>query len=284
MESAPEEEKNEAESGSAPRAVDWENPRVAAILAAAAKCFARKGFTATTLAEIGKELGLRKSIVHYYFASKAALIHEVQSYTYQKYLDRVKEAIQAAGGNGDPAHVAMRALWAAVGEGDVGLNIEVWSASRNDEELRRRAQALQEEKRKVIEDGLRALLGPAGANNVPLRPLSTLVMSVLNGLAVSEYVEGHDAQVQKSYERSEEHTSELQSQSNLVCRLPLEKKKTLQSTISYICSRRMAKHRAPPSAKKSKTRRPTTTRPTCRSIPLLPRFRTATPPSPSVCS
>ena len=25
-------------------------------------------------------------------------------------------------------------------------------------------------------------------------------MSVLNGLAVSEYVEGHDAQVQKSYE------------------------------------------------------------------------------------
>ena len=28
----------------------------------------------------------------------------------------------------------------------------------------------------------------------------TLVMSVLNGLAVSEYVEGNDAQVQKSYE------------------------------------------------------------------------------------
>ena len=46
----------------------------------------------------------------------------------------------------------------------------------------------------------RLLLGPAGANNVPLRPLSTLVMSVLNGLAVSEYVEGPDAQVQKSYE------------------------------------------------------------------------------------
>src|ERR1051325_3280283 len=188
------------ENGAATRSADWENPRVASILSAAAKCFARKGFTATTLAEIGKELGLRKSIVHYYFASKAALIHEVQSYTYQKYLDRVKEAIASAGGTGDPAHVAMRALWAAVGEGDVGLNIEVWSASRNDEELRRRAQALQEEKRKVIEDGLRALLGPSGANNVPLRPLSTLVMSVLNGLAVSEYVEGHDAPVQKSYE------------------------------------------------------------------------------------
>src|SRR3989475_9438762 len=31
-------------------------------------------------------------------------------------------------------------------------------------------------------------------------------------------------------ERSEEHTSELQSQSNLVCRLLLEKKKITQST------------------------------------------------------
>src|SRR5687767_5253316 len=132
------EQEPSAGNGTPARAVDWDNPRVAAILAAAAKCFARKGFTATTLAEIGKELGLRKSIVHYYFASKAALIHEVQSYSYHKYLERVKDAIQSAGGTGDPAHVAMRALWAAVGEGDVGLNIEVWSASRNDEELRRR--------------------------------------------------------------------------------------------------------------------------------------------------
>src|SRR2546430_5087007 len=32
-------------------------------------------------------------------------------------------------------------------------------------------------------------------------------------------------------ERSEEHTSELQSQSNLVCRLLLEKKKTRNSTL-----------------------------------------------------
>src|SRR2546430_8163347 len=35
-------------------------------------------------------------------------------------------------------------------------------------------------------------------------------------------------------ERSEEHTSELQSQSNLVCRLLLEKKKTHYTTILYL--------------------------------------------------
>src|SRR2546430_13129400 len=33
--------------------------------------------------------------------------------------------------------------------------------------------------------------------------------------------------------RSEEHTSELQSQSNLVCRLLLEKKKTLTKSCAY---------------------------------------------------
>src|SRR2546430_1810182 len=38
--------------------------------------------------------------------------------------------------------------------------------------------------------------------------------------------EGCLLQVRQGYLRSEEHTSELQSQSNLVCRLLLQKKKT----------------------------------------------------------
>src|SRR2546427_7075113 len=36
------------------------------------------------------------------------------------------------------------------------------------------------------------------------------------------------------HDRSEEHTSELQSQSNLVCRLLLEKKKKIQKTLFSI--------------------------------------------------
>src|SRR2546430_12727933 len=50
---------------------------------------------------------------------------------------------------------------------------------------------------------------------------SIVVMGkVLDGLATSK-------------SRSEEHTSELQSQSNLVCRLLLEKKKILLLPLSY---------------------------------------------------
>ena len=144
------------ENGASARSADWENPRVASILSAAAKCFARKGFTATTLAEIGKELGLRKSIVHYYFASKAALIHEVQSFTYHRYLDRLKEAIRNGDGSPQQATDALRALWEAIqnNKTGTGLNIEVWSAARRDPELKRRAAGLQRDARQVVRDAI----------------------------------------------------------------------------------------------------------------------------------
>src|SRR2546430_3072127 len=45
----------------------------------------------------------------------------------------------------------------------------------------------------------------------------------------------HGVGADRGGERSEEHTSELQSQSNLVCRLLLEKKKTLtDSHVVYV--------------------------------------------------
>src|SRR2546427_6480034 len=44
-------------------------------------------------------------------------------------------------------------------------------------------------------------------------------------------------------ERSEEHTSELQSQSNLVCRLLLEKKKNKPNSADQHGSRRQQVHR-----------------------------------------
>src|SRR2546427_5153771 len=44
----------------------------------------------------------------------------------------------------------------------------------------------------------------------------------------------HDKNAQRGPARSEEHTSELQSQSNLVCRLLLEKKKKKNIYIRYL--------------------------------------------------
>jgi AcrR family transcriptional regulator len=190
------------DNATTPRAVDWQNPRVAAILSAAATCFARKGFSATTLAEIGKELGLRKSIVHYYFASKAALIHEVQSFTYHKYLDRLKEALQGDQESGMARGMAaLGALWEAIqgNKTGTGLNIEVWSAARRDPEIKRRASALQRDARKALAEKLPEVLGGAGSA-IKLETLAALILATVNGLAVSEYLEGEEIDVKEAYD------------------------------------------------------------------------------------
>jgi TetR/AcrR family transcriptional regulator, cholesterol catabolism regulator len=191
---------NPDESAAAPRAVDWNNPRVSSILAAAAKCFARKGFSATTLAEIGKELGLRKSIVHYYFASKSALIHEVQSYTYHKFLERVKEAVRVSGDNpAERAMTAMKSLWEGLQSSPTSLwlNIEVWSAARRDDELKRRAAALQKDARRLIGEEVGAAVGANDPGKV--EAASALILGVLNGLSVGEYLEGEQSRSREAY-------------------------------------------------------------------------------------
>lgn len=182
-----------------PRTVEWENSRVAAILEAAAKCFARRGFNATTLAEIGQELGLRKSIVHYYFTSKTALIHEVQSYTDFKYLSRVRRAVPRDGNaTKERSAKGIAALWEASTNGGAGINVEVWSALRTDDELKRRAVLLQKEKRQLVAQGIADMLG---ADPSRIREsLCTLVLGVLNGLAVCEYIEGEGAKTQEAFE------------------------------------------------------------------------------------
>jgi AcrR family transcriptional regulator len=197
----PPEERPSEESGAGPRTADWSNPRVAAILDAAATCFARKGFSATTLAEIGRELGLRKSIVHYYFESKAALIHEVQRYTYQRYLDHVKQALEETkhGAPQDRATDALLSLWNVRGQADVGLNVEVWSASRNDDELKKGAAELLAEKRRMISEGITSAMGDRVEKIPSVESLATLILAVLDGLSVTQYLEEDQGRSEEAY-------------------------------------------------------------------------------------
>ncbi len=186
------------------KSVDWNNPRVASILTAAANCFARKGFSATTLAEIGKELGLRKSIVHYYFASKAALIHEVQSYSQHRYLARVQDAIKSTS-DAEPRQRlvhALQSLWEVLEANRTAmhLNIEVWSASRRDPELQRRAALLQKDARRLITEGIADVMKIDPALFPQMQALSTLVLAVLNGLAVAEFLEGDEAGAKDAFD------------------------------------------------------------------------------------
>src|SRR2546430_2950554 len=64
-------------------------------------------------------------------------------------------------------------------------------------------------------------------------------MNTMSAVATGEFVLGECflASAALSLERSEEHTSELQSQSNLVCRLLLEKKKKTTQRTHQMTSR-----------------------------------------------
>lgn len=189
--------KARSESGSFPRAANWNNPRVAAILDTAAQCFARGGFTATTLADIGKELGLRKSIVHYYFASKGALVQEVQSYAYGRYLEFVREALCQGDGT---ALGSLRSLWDALNQDATirGLSIELWSAGRRDGELADKARTLQAETHRVVSEHLH------NCGNLPngMHPdqLATLTLALLDGLIVLAERDGQPERAARTFD------------------------------------------------------------------------------------
>src|SRR2546430_10357443 len=68
----------------------------------------------------------------------------------------------------------------------------------------------------------------------PTRGMEMTMLRYLNALQSMWNIYVQDGRVIVVTRRSEEHTSELQSQSNLVCRLLLEKKK--QTTCANTCN------------------------------------------------
>jgi AcrR family transcriptional regulator len=172
-----------SESGEFPRVTKSDHPRVAAILETAAACFSKGGFTATTLADIGKELGLRKSIVHYYFASKGALVHEVQRLAQARHHQIVRQAIgEGADGSAQRLAEVFRELWPRLaGSPDVrGLLIELWGEGRRDTDLSRVAAASAEDVHRLLVDKIRQ----SGPSRVAPEDLATLTLAILDGLTV----------------------------------------------------------------------------------------------------
>jgi AcrR family transcriptional regulator len=183
-----------------PGSKDRISVRVAEILDAATKCFAQKGFTGTKLEDISKELGFRKSVVHYYFSSKEALIHRVQTWAHSRYLSSMKEALSPGDGTSRQTDT-LSSLWQTLQRVKplTDLNLEIWNAGRRDSELKQRAAALQQEARACIEGSAQGLLG-GGAEGLDQRAFSSLLMAVLNGLAVAEYLEGDQANAKGAYD------------------------------------------------------------------------------------
>src|SRR5450755_2203709 len=72
------------------------------ILAAAKKVFARKGYHATTIADIAKAAKLSYGSIYWYFDSKDALFHALMEAEGQALRDHVTEAMLSTPARGSP--------------------------------------------------------------------------------------------------------------------------------------------------------------------------------------
>jgi AcrR family transcriptional regulator len=172
--------------------VDWSKPRVAAILRAAVRCFARSGFDTTT-AEIASEIGIPKSVIYHYFDDKTTLVREAQRFAYSEHLARVKDALLAIRERaGRPVVEVLRQIWHAPESRNIAFQLGIWSELRNDPKVREQAVALRLEHHRMISAGVARSLGIDAADPNRTEPLSTLIVAALTGLSLEAFIEGDD--------------------------------------------------------------------------------------------
>lgn len=75
------------------------------ILVAAARVFAREGYTAATLDEVARELGVTKGVIYYYFRSKEEIYTEIRATAIRDAIARLEVIIA----RGEPPAETLRA-------------------------------------------------------------------------------------------------------------------------------------------------------------------------------
>jgi len=176
-------------------ATDAAIARVHALVEAAGRCFAARGIGATTLADIAHGLGLRKSIVHYYFASKDQLLLSVQSHAAEKYLDAVRTAGETAG---PTVKDLLTTLWDTLRAHPslAELNVELIAEARRRPDLKKLVASVEAQTR----DELRAALEARSVRKDQSECLAGLILSTFRGLSLASTLEGGSEADQKAYE------------------------------------------------------------------------------------
>lgn len=68
------------------------------ILGASQRCLAKYGYSKMTMEDVGKEVGLNKASLYYYFPSKEALVSAVISSEAKEYLDELQAKVESVPG------------------------------------------------------------------------------------------------------------------------------------------------------------------------------------------
>lgn len=162
------------------------------ILSAAARCFARKGFYATTMDDIATESGLSKGSLYWYFASKDDLLADLTLW----YLDSFTQQLQIVSAQPLTAREKMGSLLSVLGAGIeetrelLPIMLDFMSHSRHNPTLKANLQQAYtswiEALAAILDQGIvEGQLPPFDT-----RTFSAVLIAAYDGLALQEMVLG----------------------------------------------------------------------------------------------
>src|SRR3989440_9796052 len=158
------------------------------LLARAAKVFAERGYHSATMRDLAAASGMSLAGMYYYVKGKEELLSLIEERCFTRVLDGARRAIAAVPGGGDPLD-RLQAF--------IRHHVTFFAAHMPE------MKVLSHEANSLTGERLRRV-------NAIKRRYVDLLEGLLKDVAPDE-----------SAVRSEEHTSELQSRSDLVCRLLL---------------------------------------------------------------
>ena len=166
-----------------------------AILEAAITCFNRAGYHAATMAEIAREAGVSKGLLHYHFDTKEKLMIAVE----QRMAERIFESITDTASQLEPsvkqALWALDELWDNVVESRqmIPIVVELAARSLGDDEMKERFVTMNDLQFQLLEEGIRRVLGPIQDQvKVDVSTIADLVMVTLGGLAMASVTSDPD--------------------------------------------------------------------------------------------
>ncbi|MBI2890422.1 MAG: TetR/AcrR family transcriptional regulator [Nitrospirae bacterium] len=156
-----------------------------AILEAAAQCFSKKGYMATSLGDIARECGVSTGLLTYHFGTKEGLLLELQAGIYREAFSQFQQVAAESGPSLARALGALDQVWRLLGAGRsrIPMVVDMLGRALTIERVREQLVGAVEENRALLRKGTLMAVGkPEGELGFSLDSLVEIVMATITGL------------------------------------------------------------------------------------------------------
>lgn len=155
------------------------------ILDAAEGCFGARGYARSSMADIARNAGVAKSLLHYHFHSKATMFLAVQMRMFEGLMGEVKGAVQDGAMTQDRLRMAMYQVFDDLASdrkrARLLLELHAWEEEEKQEQLRQFTRKL----RAMLVEGIGELVGSDGlVPGVTPEGLADVVLITFRGILV----------------------------------------------------------------------------------------------------